>query len=94
MRPIRWTRRALSHLDNIATYLRDRNPQAADRVTKRIRLRVGQLSEHPQIGRESRQPGTKELFVGQYQYKVVYRVTNDIEVLAVFHTAQEPTETD
>ena len=94
MRPIKWTRRALLHLDNIAAYIRDRNPQAADRVTKRIRLRVDQLGEHPHIGREGRQPGTKELFVGQYQYKVVYRVADYIEVLAVFHTAQGRGETD
>lgn len=89
MKQIRWTRRALGHLDNIAAFIRDRNVLAADRVTKRIRFRVSQLTERPFLGRIGREPGTRELFVGQYQYKVIYRVTDDIEVLAVFHTAQE-----
>ena len=83
MRRIRWTRRSLWHLDKIAAYLKDRNPQAADRVTKRIRLRVSQLAEHPYIGRKGRLQGTRELFVGRYQYKVVYRLTADI-VLPAF----------
>jgi len=94
MKRVRWTRRALSHLDEIAAYIRERNPQAADRVTKRIGGRVNQLAESPHIGRPGQQPGTRELFVGQYQYKVVYRVTDDIEVLAVFHTAQESNDSD
>ena len=91
---IRWTRRALFHLDAIATYLGARSPQAADRVTTRIQQRVGQLAEHPLMGREGRKPGTRELFVGRYQYKVVYRIADAIEVIAVFHTAQDRDNAD
>lgn len=90
MTAIRWTRRALLHLDSIAGYVRELDPKAADRVTKRIRDRIRQLADHPQMGRPGREPGTRELFVGRYRYKVVYRVTTAVEILAVFHTAQDP----
>ena len=89
MTEIKWTRRALAHLDDIARYIADHNPQAAHRVTKRIRERVTQLADQPYLARPGRVPGTRVLFVGRYQYKVVYRVTDAIEVIAVFHTAQE-----
>lgn len=58
-------------------------------MTKRIRARVDQLAERPYLGRVGLLPGTRELFVGQYQYKVVYSVSENIEIVAVFHTARQ-----
>ena len=90
MRQIRWTRRALGHFDAIAAYIRDYNPAAAERVTARIRTRIATLGERPFLGRPGRIENTRELFIGRYQYTVVYRVTETtIIVLAVFHTAQD-----
>ena len=89
MRKVRWTRRALRQLDNIAAYISERDPVAADRVVKRIGQRVNQLLDHPYMAPAGRQPDTREMFVGNYRYKVVYRIKDDIEILVVFHTAQE-----
>lgn len=48
------------------------------------------LSRHPEIGRQGRAGGTRELVVSRTPYIVAYRVADRrVEVLAVLHGAQQ-----
>jgi toxin ParE1/3/4 len=89
---LRYTRRARRHLDAIAEYIADRNPNAARRVGERIRESVSLLLDLPYIGREGVLPGTRELVVPGLPYIVVYRVElaaqEAVVILGVYHGAQ------
>ncbi|CCD94845.1 conserved hypothetical protein [Bradyrhizobium sp. ORS 375] len=89
-RKTRWSRRALSRLDQIGTYIAENDPAAAARVVARIVLAVDSLVEHPAKGRPGRINGTRELVLTDLPYIVAYRVTHrSIEVLSVLHAAQK-----
>jgi plasmid stabilization system protein ParE len=57
---LRYTRRARRHLDAIAEYIADRNPDAVRRVGERIRETISLLEDLPYIGREGVLGGTRE----------------------------------
>jgi toxin ParE1/3/4 len=85
-----WTRPALAHLEEIADYLAERNPAAAHRIVNAIHSKVETLlSENPSIGRPGRDPSTRELVVTRTPYIVGYRVTDQVEILAIMHGAQD-----
>lgn len=84
-----WTPRALADLDEAAEYIAQDNPQAADRLVRRIEERVLQLQHHPELGRPGHVDGTRELVVTRTRYIVAYRVADKrIDVLAVLHGAR------
>jgi addiction module RelE/StbE family toxin len=79
---VRWLREALRNLDREVAYIADDDPQAAQRVAKRILGAVEKLSSHPNIGRPGRVPGTRELVVSGTSYIIPYRVRRQsVEVL-------------
>jgi len=84
-----WTRIALEALEDIADYIAADNPRAAYRVTETIRTSVERLAEFPNIGREGRVEGTRELVITGVPYIVPYRVRESaVEILTVFHTSR------
>jgi toxin ParE1/3/4 len=86
---VTWTPSALSHLEEIADYLAQRNPSAAHRVVNAIYSQTQTLlSENPMIGRRGRDPETRELVITNTPYIVAYRVTERVEILAVIHGAR------
>jgi toxin ParE1/3/4 len=85
-----WTRVALTHLDEIQDYIAQDSPAAAFRVA--VELTDGAdrlLSTNPMIGRLGRARGTRELVFDGLPYIVAYPVTNQVEILAVVHTARQ-----
>jgi plasmid stabilization system protein ParE len=60
---LRFTRRAQRHIQRIAEYLVERNPDAARYVGGRIRKTVELLAAFPDIGHEGALAGTRELVV-------------------------------
>lgn len=87
---VRWTRPALSHLDEIQDYIAARNPAAAYRVTNEIIDRTEQLlAANPEAGRTGRVNATRELVLGGTSYVIAYRISQTIEILAVMHGAQQ-----
>jgi len=53
-----------------------------------IEKRVGQLADHPFIGRQARVVNTRELVVAGTPYIVAYRVgEKQVDILAVLHGA-------
>ena len=88
MDEIVWTEDARLDLDEIATYIALDNPQAAERVIRRIVEAVSGLSFYPRIGREGRVEGTRELVVTGTPYIAVYRLRERIEILTIYHGAR------
>jgi len=86
---IRWTRSALANLDDLAAYVADDDPVAAERLVRRIVAAVQALRDQPAMGRAGRVPHTRELVVAGTAYIVPYRVRDRaIEILRVFHAAR------
>lgn len=89
---LRYTPQARRHLDAIADYIAERNPDAAVRVGYRIREVIDLLVAIPSMGREGVLPGTREMVVPGLPYIVVYRVDTGmgaLVVLGVYHGAQQ-----
>jgi toxin ParE1/3/4 len=87
---LRWLRSASASLRLHVSFIATENPRAAAAVRRRIRAAVLRLSEFPESGRTGQVAGTRELVVPGMPYLVVYRIGKEsVEILRVFHTAQE-----
>lgn len=87
---IAWSRRAAAHLVAIRDYIEEDNPEAAERVARRIRDAVGRLAHQPLIGRPGRVRGTRELVITGTPYIAPYRIKRGVvEMIAVFHGRQK-----
>ena len=89
---LRYTPQAIRHLDAIAQYISERNPEAARRVGARIREVIDLLRIFPLIGHAGGLSGTRELVVPSLPYIIVYRLEyreeNTLVILGVYHAAQ------
>ena len=87
---IRWTEPAAQALTNVQDYIAKDNPKAAFEVTRRIRVAVSQLNEHPRVGRQGRVRGTYELVIHGIPYILPYRIKKkEIHILSVYHTSRK-----
>lgn len=88
MLPVVWAREALDDASNIADYISDSNPTAADRMTEIIFGSAEVLGRHPHMYRPGRKDGTREAIIHP-NYILVYRVEPDqIRIVNVLHTAR------
>ena len=84
-----WTRLALADLNSAYNYITEENTPAAVRMIETIEKAVDALSRHPEIGRQGRVDGTRELIVPRTHFIVSYRIKDRrLEVLAVIHSAR------
>jgi addiction module RelE/StbE family toxin len=87
---IRWTRRAISALASIHTYISKDSPDAAGRVAATVLDAMTQLERFPESGRVGRIEGTRELVVPGLPYVILYRVEDEvIVILSVIHTSRK-----
>lgn len=90
---VRYTARALHHLNDIYDYIAHDNPTAATSVIGRIRATAQSLQHFPYLGHVGTVPGTLERSVVGLPYIVVYQVnvgdTDEVLILGVFHGRQE-----
>jgi toxin ParE1/3/4 len=85
---LRWTRKALENLNQIAAYIAQDNPARAASFVGEIKEKTELLSTFPALGRPGRVPGTRELVVHE-NYVVPYRVKGDaVQILRVQHVAR------
>jgi len=83
---IRWVRLALKDLEEIAGFISQDNPEAAQDLVRRIWDAAQILAEHPRSGRAGRVLGTRELVIGGTQYILPYRVIEgEVQILRVLH---------
>ena len=85
---VEWRPQALESLEQIAGYLAERNPYAAERIQSDIEATAEAIPQHPYIHRPGRVPGTREAVVHP-NYILVYQVTHCIDVVDVLHARQE-----
>ena len=83
--------RAARELEAIYAYIARDNPRAANRVIRGLRERIQRIAEtdFPEIGRQGRLPGTRELV--HPPYIIVYyveRTMNRLTILSVRHGAR------
>jgi len=86
-----WLDRAEADLNDLFDYLLERDSTAALRVYDAIRDRVGQLAEHPELGRPGRVADTRELVIARTPYIAAYTVDHRLEaviILRVLHGAR------
>jgi toxin ParE1/3/4 len=90
---VRYSRRALTQLDQIFSYIAKDNPAAAAAVVDRIEALVGVLGRYPTMGRPTDQEGVRVMGVRRYPYVIFYRILPDrdeVRILGVRHTARRP----
>lgn len=88
---IRWLGHAEDDLMAIEDYIALDNPIAAIETADKIWFSTSKLTDNPQIGREGRVKGTRELVVTGTPYIVVYQQKSkqdDINILRVLHGSQ------
>lgn len=85
---LRWRKRALDDLERIHAWLSTLDGADPDRAILRIQQTANRLTAHD-IGRPGLRDGTREVSVSGGPYVIVFRIADhDIDVLAVYHTAQ------
>ena len=84
-----WTRRADRNLSEIAEYIAEDNPAAAEQTVRHIVEQVSGLAFYPRLGRPGRVEGTRELVIRGTSYIAIYRVRERVEVLRIRHAAQK-----
>lgn len=91
---LKYTRRAKTDLSEIFDYVAQDNVHAAARIIAKIRNSLAGLTTNPSLGRQGRIDGTRELVVVHVPYIVVHRIhENEIQILAIIHTARLWTDT-
>lgn len=86
---VEWTPAAEASLLAIARYIAVDDPGAALAIYEEIRRQVGNLAEHPEIGRPGRVLGTRELVINRTPFIAAYRVKQGVvTVLSVLHGKQ------
>lgn len=89
---LRYTRRALRHLESIRVYLLERDAAASARVMGRVAAVMELLTAFPRMGHETAVPGTRVMVVAGLPYIVAYAIAaeaDELVVLGVFHAAQD-----
>ena len=85
---LRWTRKALENLDQIAAYIAQDNPTRASSFIGESKEKTELLVTFPALGRPGRVPSTRELVVHE-NYVVPYRVKDDtVQIIRVQHVAR------
>ena len=85
-----WTEPARQDLRQVFIYIAKDSPKAAAKVLSLIKERTILLQDNPHLGRTGRVDGTRELIITGSPYILPYRLKeNQIQILAVFHSARQ-----
>jgi toxin ParE1/3/4 len=89
---VRFRQQALADLENIAGYIAEYDPAAADRVMQRIHRSIfTTLLTVPKAGRVNEDLQAREFPVPNLPYLIVYVLADvHLEIIGVFHTARDP----
>ena len=88
---VRYTRRALTQIDGVLSYVEARSPRGAVHLRDRIFDLVALLETHPYAGRPTSRPNVRRLPTNPYPYLIDYRVTADEIIIMRFrHAARRP----
>jgi toxin ParE1/3/4 len=86
---VRFSTAAQTDIQSIYDFIAQENPRIAARVVGAIEQSTLRLAMFPLSGRSGAVETTRELVVPRLPYIAVYRITTDtVEIIAVFHAAQ------
>ena len=84
-----WRASALDDLEQITSYIAERDAAAAERLHAALEACAERLPEHPFMYRRGRVSGTREAVVHP-NYIIVYRVTTQaVEVVNLVHARRQ-----
>lgn len=87
---VRWTTDAADDLERICDYIATSRPAAAQKVAATIVRRIADLESFPQLGRQGRVDGTRELTFASLPFVAVYEVySEEVQVLRILHGARQ-----
>jgi toxin ParE1/3/4 len=89
---VRWSESALTDIDEIFSYIHERNRTAATAVIERIKAVAGLLQDFPEAGHLTDEPSVRIFPTVRHPYLVFYTVNpaeDEIVILHVRHGAQE-----
>ena len=86
-----WTKGAFNNLKNIFKYYTEADDEKlASGVLQKIERSIIQLRQFPKLGRPGRVEGTRELFVTQTPFAVIYRESDTkLEIVRILHSSQK-----
>ena len=87
---VRWTEDAVTDLERITDYLFEKTPGHAPQLARAIYNAPSTLVRFPYSGRLGKKRGTRELVLAPLPYLMVYRIKDDIILIArILHGAQK-----
>lgn len=85
-----WTNPAFADLGAYLKHIAQDDPEAAVRVSDRVREAADKLRSFPGLGRPGRLPGARELVIPKTQAILVYHVREEVVYIArVLHAKQQ-----
>jgi toxin ParE1/3/4 len=86
---VRFTALSSRQIDKALSYIRERSPSGAEKVSRRISEAIDLLGHPPRSGRETTKSSTRRLNLALYPYVIFYRVIGDDVVVTRFvHSAR------
>lgn len=87
---LRWTLLALRDFEQAHDFIAVDDPEAAQRIAKRVFDATQTLLKFPRIGRVGQDEDTREWMIPKTPYMLVYMIREDeIVILRVWHMSQE-----
>ena len=88
---IRYTRRALRQMAEIASFIEVRSPQGARHVKAKLHAVIELLAEHPKSGQTTNRRNIRRILANPYPYVIFYQEgATEITIHSVRHTARRP----
>lgn len=82
---LQFSESALHDLVRLREFIAVHNPQAAERISLRLRQAIGKLILHPNIGRPVPElPNVRELIAGDYVVRY-FRTEDEVFILRIWH---------
>lgn len=86
---VRYTDAALGELEDIFSYLFERNPAAAKAVAARVKDISALLADYPFLGRDADEPGVRIASLVRYPFLIFYTIsTDEVVILHIRHAAR------
>jgi plasmid stabilization system protein ParE len=86
---VRYTDTASADLEDILSYLIERNPRAAATVGKAVETAVARIATFPESAQATDEPTVRMAPAGRFPYLIFYAITEaEVQIIRVLHGAR------